>query len=127
MNAILFSANPHEADMADAMAHLEKHDRLYFSVRFPINASQFLYPLAGFIHISGDTVKYVARIEEILPFANDHFASPGLGDNVKPMAWLKERTDDEDSAPWTHSLVMSHIDRFDYDTYEIHKNDGDSK
>jgi hypothetical protein len=63
--AILFSANPAQADMRAAFLHLEQHRDLYFSVRYRI---QLPPPLLGFVHVSGDQVRYVAYIQNIVDY-----------------------------------------------------------
>ncbi len=66
MNSILFSANPKLVNMVDATEHLLTNDRLYFEVKFPILKAQFSFPMAGFIHIKGDKVRYVLKNDGLI-------------------------------------------------------------
>jgi HKD family nuclease len=126
--AILFSADPKLVDMADAIQHLHTHDNLYFEVKFPIKKEAFSFPLAGFVHISGDQVRYAARIEDILPFSTDHYDNPQLAPNVKPTQWLRDwqqNTNAIRSDLWKHALVITEIIPFNYDTKQLlRKKDG---
>lgn len=124
MDCILFSANPKIANMSDAIKHLaEKNEKLYFEVTFPIETERFSFPIAGFIHISGQRVRYVARIEGILPFSIEHYAPRTVGQAVKPDKWLtewRENVNDIRSRPWKHALVITDIMRFEYDTCSLY-------
>ncbi|MFC1814516.1 hypothetical protein ACFL0M_00955 [Thermodesulfobacteriota bacterium] len=84
MNSILFCANPKLVNMSDVIGHLQIHEQLYFEVKFPIKIAQFSFPIAGFIHISRDMVRYVATIDDIIPFSRDHYEDPELAKAVKP-------------------------------------------
>ncbi len=122
MDSILFSANPKLVKMSDAIAHLKTHEHLYFEVKFPIRKARFLFPMAGFIHISGNKVRYVATIEDILSFSSDHYENSRLAQAVKPARWLEEWRDNINNIRfdhWRNALVISHIAFFEYDTYAL--------
>jgi hypothetical protein len=116
MNSILFSADPKQCNMDDAVSHLQTNQKLYFEVKFPILRTTVQpFPVAAFIHISGtgDKVQYVARIENIVPFSKDHFEKPELYGNFKPSKWLREwqaNVNNIQSEPWKYALVISKID-----------------
>ena len=65
LQAILFSVDPAQADMTAACRHLEYLRELSLSVRFQILLSP---PLIGFIHITGDRIRYVAYIHDIVDY-----------------------------------------------------------
>jgi hypothetical protein len=125
MRCILFCVNPKIADMSDAIAHLKTpHEKLYFEVKFPIAESDF--PLIGFVHISGDRVRYAVHIEDILPFSREHYEAPGA-DAFKPQKWLEEwinNANDVQSERWKHALVITAIVPFEHETLSLRKRDG---
>ena len=128
MDAILFSANPKLVKMSDVIAHLKNHEHIYFEVKFPIRKARYIFPMTGFIHISGNQVRYVATIEDILPFSRDHYENSKLAQAVKPVRWLEEWRDNINNIRfdnWRYALVISHIDFFEYDTYALIKYDGE--
>jgi hypothetical protein len=111
MDAILFSAKRDKVDMNDAIEHLREHDKLYWSVLFPIDKKHFSFPMFGYIHISGEHVKYIAIIDDIIPFSSAHLANK----DVKPEKWRMEwntmaSVRDE---PWKHVLVITKIMPFE--------------
>jgi|SRR3972149_11916525 len=118
MDAILFSAESAIAN--DAINHLMNHDNLYFSVRFRINKKQFSFPLQGFIHVNKDKVKYLATIEDIVPYAKEHFEK----DNFKPKKWRDEWKNNRDNS-YKYTLIIKNVDEFNYDTLRIKKHDGE--
>src|SRR5438128_1841577 len=93
MDAILFCADPSQASMDDAIHHLQTHTRLYFEVKFRIRRENFSFPIAGFIHISGDKVRCVAQIEDIVPFSADHFEYREGAEAIKPVQWVRQSTE----------------------------------
>jgi hypothetical protein len=121
MDSMFFSADPSQADMGDAISHLETHQKLYFEVKFPIRKASFSsFPIAGFVHISGsgDKVENVARIEDIVPFSKDHYEKPELYGDVRPSKWLiewRDNVNDIQSQPWKYALVITAIDRVDFE------------
>jgi hypothetical protein len=115
MSAILFSANPKQCDMNDAVDHLKTHSKLYFEVKFRIRKSSFHeFPVDGFVHISGtNEVQYVARIVDVVPFSKSHYEKPELYGGVKPSKWIKEwqeNKNDIQSEPWKYALVITMIE-----------------
>jgi endonuclease NucS-like protein len=111
----------------DAIRHLSNHDELYWEVGFRINRSKFVYPIFGFIHISGSQVEYRVTIRDIVPFSKDHYENRKLAERVKPESWLREWRDnigDVRTHPWKNALVMTDIVPFSYDTCSIYKYDG---
>jgi len=127
MDAILFSAKPSVVDMNDAISHLRNHDELYFEVKFDIDKSQFSFPLLGFIHISGDKVRYRATIKDIVLFSKEHYEKADFAELVKPRKWRDEWKDNINNIrydSWKHALIITEIDKFEYDTYSIKKYKG---
>jgi hypothetical protein len=124
MDAILFSANPNMANVDDAIKHLTSNRELYWGVLFPIDAKKFIYPMRGYIHISGDQVKYVATIQNIVQFSRDHYEDEKISKSVKPALWIKEWKENIDgfqNRPWKNALVITHIEPFVYNTLEFMK------
>jgi hypothetical protein len=83
--------------------------------------------MAGFIHISGDRIRYVARIEDILPFSREHYETPNVAEAVKPVQWLKEWKENTNNIRfdrWKNALVITIIVPFECDTYLLQKGDG---
>jgi hypothetical protein len=82
-----------------------------------------VFPLTGFIHVSGTQVEYKATISDIIPFSTSHFDDPC----VKPEPWIrewKENVDDTQSAPWKNVLVITEISPYSFDTLAFRKLDG---
>jgi restriction system protein len=123
MDAILFSAKPSMVDVDDARTHLDSYSKLYWSVGFRIEKNRFSFPIFGFIHISGDQVRYRALVNEILPFSPEHYKNPRL----KPGPWIhawENNYDDIRSHPFKNVLVMTEIVPFSFDTRLIEKYGG---
>jgi len=119
-DAILFSAKPSMVDVDDARRHLEDHKELYWSVGFPIAKDQFLFPIFGFIHISGGQVEYRALVDDIVPFSAKHYENPSL----KPEPWRERWKSDPNERNWKNCLVMTEIVPFSFDTYQFEKSGG---
>jgi hypothetical protein len=83
--------------------------------------------MAGFIHISGDRIRYVARIEDMLPFSREHYETATVAEAVKPLLWLRqwqENVGNVQSDPWKHALVITDIVPFEYDAYLLQRSNG---
>jgi hypothetical protein len=125
-DAILFSANPSMVDVDDAIDHLEKHDELYWSVAFRVSKATgdtLTFPLFGFMHISGDQVRWRALISRIIPFEPQQYED----ERVKPEPWRRNWADNINntrSRSWRHSLVMTEITPFSFDTLTFEKYGG---
>ena len=125
MDAILFSAVKKMVDVDDAIRHLESHEELYWSVSFPIRPEKFSFPIFGFIHIGGGQVEYKATIKKIIPFSPTHYEDPVLAPRVKPEVWIKGWKEEKGRHhSWKNALVITSIDPFSYDTYELVKYNG---
>jgi hypothetical protein len=127
MNSILFSANPKIVTMSHAISHLNSYDQLYFEVKFPILKDQFSFPMVGFIHMSGDKVRYAAKINDIFPFSRVHYEDPHLAHKVKPRPWLMEWKENKNNIKydkWKNALVITKIVPFEYDTYALQRANG---
>lgn len=115
------------ANVDDAVRHLLSKSSLYWSVGFPIDKSQFKFPICGYMHISGDQVRYRATIDDIIAFSPNHFEDPTLAIRVKPEAWRKEwdaNLNDTRSHPWRNVFDISEIVPYSADTYRFLKCDG---
>ncbi len=115
MDAILFSAKPSMVDVDDARTHLDNYNELYWSVGFRIEKDKFSFPIFGFIHISGDQVRYRALVNDILPFSPEHYENP----RVKPGPWIQAWENNHDnirSHRFKNELVMTEIVPFSFDT-----------
>lgn len=120
MDAILFSANRNMTDVADAIRHLARHKKLYWSVGFKIakeKQDKFGYPMGGYIHIAGEQVKYRATIHEIIPFAAKHY-----NPQVKPKSWIEREKKKRRSCQI--SLVITKIVPFSCNTLKLRKHNG---
>lgn len=127
MDSILFSVNPKEAKVSDVVSHLESHAEVYFEVTFPVVKSDFTFPMAGFMHISGDKVRWVAKITDIIDFSRSHYEDPELAEAVKPAAWREAWRMDKNgtqSRPWKSVLVIYRVVPFEYDTLALRKYSG---
>jgi hypothetical protein len=123
-DAILFSVNPSLADVDDAIAHLEEHKELYWSVRFRISKDKFLFPIFGFMHISGTgQVEHRALIRNIVPFTPEVYENPKLKPEPWRQSWEWNR-DNVRSAPWKNTLVMTEIVPFSLETKRFRRIDG---
>jgi hypothetical protein len=120
--AILFSADPSMVDMGDAVAHLQTHRELYWSTGLRIHRNNFSFPILGFIHVNGQGGRYLAEINDIIPFSADHFRDA----SVKPQTFRDSwENDPRDRAhPWKWELVMTGLKRFVFDTFRLEKWDG---
>ncbi len=121
-DAILFSANPSMVEMDDVIRHLGSHKELYWSVGFPLaqaTKDSLSFPIFGFIHISGDQVRYRALITDIVPFSPMQYENPSL----KPEQWRQDWKNrvEERLRPWKNALVMSGIAPFNFDTRRFEK------
>ena len=127
MDAILFSADPNIVDIKDAICHLEINSKLYFEVKFPIIKSHFTFPIAGFIHIRGDQVRYVANIQDILPFSREHYENPTIANTVKPTRWIEkwfQNVKNGGIIEWKYALVITKISEFNHVTSLLQKPNG---
>jgi len=127
MDAILFSANPKIVNVEDVMAHLARHEELYWEVGFAIALGQFSYPICGFIHICGKQVEYRVSIRDIVPFSRDHYENRALAERVKPETWLRdwrENRNDCRAHRWRHALVMTEIVPVSYDPRSFQRVNG---
>ena len=114
-------------EVDDAIRHLADHEELYWNVGFGIARDAFVYPMCGFIHISGAQVGYRVTISNILPFSPDQYEDRKLAERVKPKPWLREweeNLNDLRLFPGKHALVMTEIVPFSYDTCSFFKYDG---
>jgi hypothetical protein len=103
-------------------------DKLYFEVKFPILKTHFSFPIAGFIHICKDKIRYVACIEDMLPFSRDHYENPALAKAVKPVQWLTEWQKNINNIRfdgWKNAFVITDIIPFEYDTYTLRRYNGE--
>jgi hypothetical protein len=116
-DAILFSANPSIADVDDARKHLESHEKLYWSVGFPVVKDGFSFPIFGFIHVSGKQVEYRALINDIVPHLPNHYVEEGF----KPEPWRQLWKNDPEKHRWKHALIMTEIVPFSFDTRQFQK------
>jgi len=127
MSSILFSVNPEEVNMSDALNHLKSYGQIYFTVKFPVVISQFSFPMVGFIHISRQKkerkVRYVAEITSIVPFLPAHFEDPRLKPDPWRMEW-EEKKNIKEWNRWKNSFVISKIVPFECNTLAIKKADG---
>lgn len=124
-DAILFSAKPSMVDMDDAIGHLTSHKELYWSVGFPVSKAakeSMSFPIFGFIHVSGDQVRYRALVADIFPFSATHYEDASL----KPEQWRDDWKNKVEARmhPWKHALVMTEIVPFDFDTLKFEKYGG---
>jgi hypothetical protein len=127
MDAILFSAKPSIVQVDDAIRHLSHHEELYWEVKFRIKREHFLYPILGFIHISGRQVEYVATIQDIIPFSPSHYEDKELSLRVKPSLWLREWGENINNIRfelWKNALVMTHIEPFSCNTLDFQRYEG---
>jgi hypothetical protein len=85
-------------------------------------------PLVGFIHISGDQVRYVAYIRDIVEYESKHHDDPAFAPLVKPQKWLEavRAAMDQDPPPWRMSLIITRLVPFDCATLAMRKADGGS-
>jgi hypothetical protein len=126
MNSILFSANPKIVTMSDVISHLKNYDQVYFEVKFPIIKAQFSSTIIGFIHISGQNVKYAAEITDIVPFSTTHYEDSNSY-KIKPEKWLiewKNNVNNIRNDNWKHALVITKVIPFEYDTYAFKRTNG---
>jgi len=127
MDAILFSADSAVTQVDDAIRHLSDHEELYWEVCFAIRRNRFGYPILGYIHICGAQVEYVATIQDIVPFSRAHYEDKELSSRVKPAIWLREWEENLNQCqfrPWKNALVMTQIEPFSYNTFDLHKYEG---
>jgi hypothetical protein len=118
IDAIMFSASP-VRHVHDAIDHLTRHPVVFWTVDFPIVvASDWKFPLAGYIHVAGDQVRFKATIEAILRCQPDHYDFEGL----KPEAWRTRFQ--EHRLAGRFSLLISKIREFSYPTVNFQKLDG---
>jgi hypothetical protein len=71
------------------------------------------------IHVSGEQMKYVATIKDIVAFSRTHHADREFANKVKPSEWIKEweqNVDEIRNRPWKNALVITDINPFLYDT-----------
>jgi hypothetical protein len=111
-------------DVSDAINHLDSHEELYWEVLFPITTSQFVFPIYGYIHLSGQQVKYLATIKDIILFESKHYQDKELSQKVKPERWIKEWKENIGNCRqlrWKNVLVMTKIESFQKPTCEIEK------
>ena len=123
MDAILLSANPSMVEVDDARTHLDNYSELYWSVGFRIEKDKFSFPIFGFIHISGDNVRYRALVNDIIPFSPEDYENP----RVKPQPWIHAWQNNHNnirSHPFKNSLVIKEIVPFSFDTHLIEKYSG---
>lgn len=124
-DAILFSAKPSIVNVDDAIAHLESHKELYWSVRFPIAKENFSFPILGFMQISGHgQVEYRALITDVVSFEPGHYDNP----QIKPEAWRRAWEDnrgDVRAAAWKNTLIITEITPFTLETRAFKKIDGE--
>jgi hypothetical protein len=118
IDAILFSASPARYAY-DAIDHLTRHPVVFWTVDFPIAvASDWDFPMAGYIHIAGDQVRFKARIDAIFHFNPDHYDF----ERLKPDAWRAHFY--EHRLGGRFSLVVSEIIEFSYPTVNFQNYDG---
>ncbi len=124
MDAILFSANPRRVQVKDAIDHLINHGELYWEVGFSIKRKEFSFPIFGYIHICGNQVKYIATIKDIIPFSPSHYEDEILSREIKPAVWIREWKYNINSCkyyPWKNALIITKIESFSFNTYQIEK------
>jgi hypothetical protein len=127
MDAILFSANPDWVDVNDAIEHLKTHSELYWEVPFPINKNKYESPINIEGYISGDQVKWVATIKNIVPFSPSHYEDEKFAKEIKLQKWINEwklNLDGTKNKHWKNALVMTRIKACQYDTLKFEKYSG---
>jgi hypothetical protein len=112
-------------NVGDAIRHLAKHDKLYWELKAPVKR-KFSYPILGFIHVSGDKVRYRVEISDIVDFKREHYDDRTLAPLIKPEVWIEEWKDDKDQCrtkcdKWKSALVITRIEPFSYNTSDFRK------
>jgi len=78
--------------------------------------------MVGFIHVSGDKVRYAAKIDDILPFSKTHYEDRRLAHKVKPKTWMMEWKKNSNNIKydkWKNALVITKIVPFECDTHSF--------
>jgi hypothetical protein len=119
IDAILISARRGMVDVDDAIRHLQEHNKLYWSVGFRIVKTQFLFPILGFIHITGGQVEYQATIDDIVPHDNAYYENPDL----KPAQW-RSAAHARGYGRGKYALIISKIEPFSIQTTALKRVDG---
>jgi hypothetical protein len=120
--AILFSADPTIVNISDAIAHLQVNRELYWATGLRISRKNIQFPILGFINISGQGGCFLAEINNVIAFRTEHFNDA----SVKPRSFRDrwEQNPKERLHPWKCVLVMTSLNPFFFDTYELKKLDG---
>lgn len=124
MVAILFSANPQWVRFEDAINHLRHHDELYWEVGYRVRPENFVFPINGYIHVSGRQVEYVSTIVDIISFSPRHYSDPVIAEKKKPHTWVEEwksNTKGVRDHNWQTVFVMTRLSSFVYNTYDFKK------
>ena len=119
VDAIMFSANP-PGHTQDAINHLTRHPVVFWTVDFRIVvADDWKFPLAGYIHLSGDQVRFRAKIEAILHYNREHYAF----ETLKPEPWRAHFSKYAEDGKF--SFVISEIVEFAHPTSDFEKLNGE--
>ncbi len=118
IDAIMFSSAPAHHTQ-DAIDHLTRHPVVFWTVDFRIAIDDdWKFPLAGYIHLAGDQVRFKAKIEAIFHYNSDHYDF----ETLKPGAWRAHFHKHAEGGKF--SFVISEIVEFTWPTLNFEKLDG---
>ncbi len=124
MHSILFSANPEQARMEDIINHLKNHKMVYFNVNYPINWDQFIFPMMGFIHITGTgQVQCCVEISNIETYRDEHYENEELKPPEWRVRWLENPNEIRSKGKCAY--IITGLTKFEYKTTELIRSNGE--